>query len=107
MLEVFWKTHDPTTLNRQGPDIGPQYRSAIFYHNEEQKRIAEESKNETDRSGYYNNPIVTEIEPFTNFYVAEDYHQDYYESNPNQPYCRMRIDPKMKKLQEQFGQYLK
>ena len=107
LLEVFWKTHDPTTLNRQGPDIGPQYRSAIFYHNEEQKRIAEESKNETDRSGYYNNPIVTEIEPFTNFYVAEDYHQDYYESNPNQPYCRMRIDPKMKKLQEQFGQYLK
>lgn len=107
LLEVFWKTHDPTTLNRQGPDIGPQYRSAIFYHNEEQKRIAEESKNEMDRSGYYNNPIVTEIEPFTNFYVAEDYHQDYYESNPNQPYCRMWIDPKMKKLQEQFGQYLK
>ena len=107
LLEVFWKTHDPTTLNRQGPDIGPQYRSAIFYHNEEQKRIAEESKNEMDRSGYYNNPIVTEIEPFTNFYVAEDYHQDYYESNPNQPYCRTWIDPKMKKLQEQFGQYLK
>ena len=107
LLEVFWKTHDPTTLNRQGPDIGPQYRSAIFYHNEEQKRIAEESKNEMDRSGYYNNSIVTEIEPFTNFYVAEDYHQDYYDSNPNQPYCRMWIDPKMKKLQEQFGQYLK
>lgn len=107
LLEVFWKTHDPTTLNRQGPDIGPQYRSVIFYHNDEQKRIAEESKNEMDRSGYYNNPIVTEIEPFTNFYVAEDYHQDYYESNPNQPYCRIWIDPKMKKLQEQFGQYLK
>jgi peptide-methionine (S)-S-oxide reductase len=107
LLEVFWKTHDPTTLNRQGPDIGPQYRSVIFYHNEEQKGIAEESKNEMDRSGFYSNPIVTEIEPFTNFYVAEDYHQDYYESNPNQPYCRMWIDPKMKKLQEHFGQYLK
>ncbi len=107
LLEVFWKTHDPTTLNRQGPDIGPQYRSVIFYHNEEQKRIAEESRREMDRSGYFNDPIVTEIEPFTNFYVAEDYHQDFYESNPSQPYCRMWIDPKMKKLQDQFGQYLK
>lgn len=107
LLEVFWKTHDPTTLNRQGPDIGPQYRSVIFYHNEEQKRVAEASKSEMDRSGYFSDPIVTEIKPYNNFYVAEDYHQDFYRNNPNQPYCRLRIDPKMEKLQQQFGKYLK
>ena len=107
LLEVFWKTHDPTTLNRQGPDIGTQYRSVIFYHNEEQKHIAEGSKKEMDNSGYFNDPIVTEIEPYNNFYVAEDYHQNFYSNNPNQPYCRLRIDPKMEKLQQQFGKYLK
>lgn len=107
LLEVFWKTHDPTSLNRQGPDIGTQYRSAIFYHNEEQKRTAEKSKKEMNQSGYFNDPIVTYIEPYANFYVAEDYHQDFYKNNPNQPYCRLRIDPKMEKLQQQFGKYLK
>src|SRR6056297_3899649 len=107
ILDVFWKTHDPTTLNRQGPDIGTQYRSVIFYHNEEQKHIAEGSKKEMDNSGYFNDPIVTEIEPYNNFYVAEDYHQNFYSNNPNQPYCRLRIDPKMEKLQQQFGKYLK
>lgn len=107
LLEVFWKTHDPTTLNRQGPDIGNQYRSAIFYHNKEQRRIAEASKRAMDRSGYFSDPIVTEINPYKNFYVAEDYHQDFYRNNPNQPYCRLRIDPKMEKLQQQFGKYLK
>jgi peptide-methionine (S)-S-oxide reductase len=107
ILDVFWKTHDPTTLNRQGPDIGTQYRSAIFYHNEEQKRIAQESKEKMNQSGYFDDPIVTEIEPYENFYVAEDYHQDFYKNNPNQPYCRFRIDPKIDKLQNQFGKYLK
>ena len=107
LLEVFWKTHDPTTLNREGPDIGPQYRSAIFYHDEEQKEIAEQSKQAMDQSGYFSDPIVTEIEPYKNFYVAEDYHQDFYEKNRNQPYCRFRIDPKMDKMQKEFGKYLK
>jgi peptide-methionine (S)-S-oxide reductase len=107
LLEVFWKTHDPTTLNRQGADIGPQYRSVIFFHNQEQKAIAEKSKQKMDDSGYFDDPIVTAIEPYKNFYVAEDYHQDFYKNNPNQPYCRFNIDPKMEKLQENFGRYLK
>jgi len=107
ILEVFWKTHDPTTLNRQGADIGPQYRSVIFYHDQQQKEIAEQSKKKTDQSGYFDDPIVTAIEPYKNFYVAEDYHQDFYRNNPNQPYCRFNIDPKMKKMEEQFGRYLK
>jgi len=107
LLEVFWKTHDPTTLNRQGPDIGTQYRSVIFFHNENQKQIAEKSKQEMDQSGYFRDPIVTEIEQYKSFYVAEDYHQDFYENNPNQPYCRFRIDPKMEKMQQEFGKYLK
>ena len=107
LLEVFWKTHDPTTLNRQGPDIGTQYRSVIFYHNEDQKRIAEESKEKMDQKGYYKKPIVTEVVPFKNFYLAEDYHQDFYKNNPGQPYCRAWIDPKMEKLQDQFGRLLK
>lgn len=106
LLEVFWKTHDPTTLNRQGPDIGSQYRSVIFYHTEEQRKIAEESKKEMDQSGYFSDPIVTEIESYKNFYVAEDYHQDFYKNNPNQPYCRFRIDPKMEKMKNEFGKYL-
>src|SRR6056297_1682435 len=107
ILDVFWKTHDPTTLNRQGPDIGTQYRSVIFYHNDEQKRIAEESKNQKNRSGYFNKPIVTAIEPYKNFFVAEENHQNFYKNNPNQPYCRFRIDPKIDKLQKQFNDLLK
>ena len=107
LLEVFWKTHDPTTLNRQGPDIGPQYRSVIFYHNQRQKEIAGKSKQKMDQSGYFDDPIVTAIKPYENFYVAEDYHQDFYRDNPNQPYCRFNIDPKMEKLREHFGRYLK
>lgn len=102
LLYVFWRTHDPTTLNRQGPDVGTQYRSAIFYHTEEQKAIAEKSKQETDASGLWPNPIVTEITPFTNFYKAEGYHQNFYRTNPNQPYCRAIIDPKVQKFRKAF-----
>lgn len=107
LLDVFWRTHDPTTLNRQGADVGTQYRSAIFYHNDEQKAIAEKSKRETDASGLWPNPIVTEIAPLTEFYEAEDYHQNYYKSNSNQPYCRAVIDPKVRKLRKEFGDKLK
>lgn len=107
LLNVFWRIHDPTTLNRQGADVGTQYRSVIFYHNEEQGRLAEESKKETERSGLYKNPIVTEIEPFVQFYPAEEYHQDYYNQNPNQPYCRFTIDPKVKKFRKQFQEVIR
>src|SRR6056297_22630 len=107
LLEIFWHTHNPTTLNRQGADIGTQYRSVIFYHNDEQKRIAEDSKNQMNRSGYFNKPIVTAIEPYKNFFVAEENHQNFYKNNSNQPYCRFRIDPKMDKLQKQFNDLLK
>jgi peptide-methionine (S)-S-oxide reductase len=99
LLYVFWRAHDPTTLNRQGADVGTQYRSAIFYHDETQKAAAEKSK--SDAAGLWPNPIVTEITPFTNFYEAEAYHQDYYRLNPNQPYCRAVIDPKITKLQKE------
>ena len=98
LLEVFWKTHDPTTLNRQGGDVGTQYRSAIFYHNEEQKQKAEKYKAELDRSGAFDQPIVTEITAFIKFYPAEDYHQRYFENNENNnPYCAMVIRPKVDK----------
>ncbi|RMH71940.1 MAG: peptide-methionine (S)-S-oxide reductase [Gemmatimonadetes bacterium] len=107
ILDVFWKTHDPTTLNRQGNDVGTQYRSVIFYHNETQKAIAEASKAKMESSGYYVSPIVTEITPFEAFYEAEDYHQNYYNLNGNQPYCRIVIDPKVKKLEDQFQELLK
>lgn len=107
ILYIFWRTHDPTTLNRQGADVGTQYRSAIFYHNDEQKAIAEKSKQETDASGLWSNPIVTEIVPLTDFYEAEGYHQDYYNLNPNQPYCRMVIDPKVQKFRKAFQDRLK
>jgi len=107
LLNVFWRIHDPTTLNRQGADVGTQYRSVIFYHNEEQGRLAEESKKETERSGLYKNPIVTEIAPFVQFYPAEEYHQDYYNQNPNQPYCRFTIDPKVKKFRKQFQEVIR
>jgi peptide-methionine (S)-S-oxide reductase len=102
LLYVFWRTHDPTTLNRQGADVGTQYRSAIFYHNDEQKAIAEKSRQETDASGLWPDPIVTEIVPYRNFYEAEGYHQNYYLNNPYQPYCRMVIDPKVQKFKKEF-----
>ncbi len=102
LLTIFWRVHDPTTLNRQGADVGTQYRSVIFYHNEEQKAIAEKSKQETGASGLWPNPIVTEISPLTTFYPAEDYHQNYYHLNPNQPYCRAVIDPKIQKFRKTF-----
>jgi peptide-methionine (S)-S-oxide reductase len=96
ILDVFWKVHDPTSLNRQGPDEGTQYRSIILYHDEEQKRIAEKSRAEVSKK--FDKPIVTEIRPLTKFYKAEDYHQDYYNRNRNAPYCRLVIHPKLEKL---------
>lgn len=107
ILEVFWQTHDPTTLNRQGNDVGTQYRSGIYYHNEEQKQIAEEYKQKLDESGAFPNPIVTEILPLDNFYVAEDYHQNYYKSNPDQGYCRLVVKPKVDKFKKVFADKLK
>lgn len=103
LLTIFWKTHDPTTLNRQGGDVGTQYRSAIFYHSEEQRQAAEKSKAALAASGYYKSPIVTEIAAYASFYPAEPYHQDYYLNNPAQPYCRVVIAPKMEKFRRQFG----
>ena len=107
ILYIFWRTHDPTTLNRQGADAGTQYRSIILYHSEEQKAIAEKSKLETDASGLWSNPIVTEISPLTVFYNGEGYHQNYYNSNPNQPYCMAVIDPKVRKFKALFQDKLK
>ena len=107
LLYVFWRTHDPTTLNRQGADVGTQYRSAIFYDSEEQKEIAEKSKAKTDASDLWPDPIVTEISQLDKFYNAEEYHQDYYKLNPNQPYCRLVIDPKIRKLKKKFAEKLK
>ncbi len=107
LLYVFWRTHDPTTLNRQGADLGTQYRSAIFYDSEEQKEIAEKSKAKTGASDLWPDPIVTEISQLDKFYNAEEYHQDYYKLNPNQPYCRLVIDPKIRKLKKEFSNKLK
>ena len=107
LLYVFWRTHDPTTLNRQGADVGTQYRSAIFYHNEEQKIVAANSKRETDATRLWQNPIVTEIVPAADFYAAEEYHQNYYALNSYQPYCQIVINPKMRKLRKEFGGKLK
>jgi peptide-methionine (S)-S-oxide reductase len=108
LLEVFWEVHDPTTLNRQGADAGTQYRSAIFYHNEEQKQKAEKYKAALDKSGAFNNPIVTEITPFSKFYPAENYHQEYYELNKNtNPYCSIVIRPKLDKFRKVFANKLK
>lgn len=102
ILDVFWATHDPTTLNRQGNDMGTQYRSAIFYHSAKQKQIAQASKERLEKSGKYKDKIVTAIEPFSNFYKAEGYHQNYYGNNPTAPYCMLIIDPKIKKLYKEF-----
>ena len=107
ILYIFWRTHDPTTLNQQGADRGTQYRSIILYHNEEQKAIAEKSKQETDASDLWSNPIVTQIEPLTIFYTGEGYHQNYYKDNPNQPYCMAVIDPKVRKFKAAFQDKLK
>jgi peptide-methionine (S)-S-oxide reductase len=103
ILDIFWHTHDPTTLNRQGSDVGTQYRSAIFYHDEKQKEVAEKSKKEVEAEGAYKDPIVTEISPFKIFYVAEDYHKNYYEEHKDAPYCNFVIDPKIHKLLQQYG----
>ena len=107
LLEVFWKTHDPTTLNRQGADVGTQYRSVVFYHNENQKTKTELYKKKLDEAGIWDNPIVTEISPFTVFYKAEEYHQDYFINNTQQPYCRAVIQPKVDKLNKIFSDKLK
>jgi len=107
ILEVFWGTHDPTTLNRQGGDIGTQYRSIIFYHNAEQKEIAESYLKQLTESNVYENPIVTVIEPFQNFYPAEDYHQNYLELNDSNPYCYIVVRPKVEKFKKQFKDKLK
>jgi peptide-methionine (S)-S-oxide reductase len=107
LLDIFWHTHDPTTLNRQGNDVGTQYRSAIFYHNEQQHQAALASKEALAQSGDYKKPIVTEISQFTNFYPAEDYHLEYYDRNRYQPYCMFVIDPKVKKLLKEYRSELK
>jgi peptide-methionine (S)-S-oxide reductase len=107
LLEVFWKMHDPTTLNRQGADEGTQYRSVVFYHNASQKALAETYKAELNKQKVYPNPIVTAINAYSNFYVAEDYHQNYFKLNGSKPYCRMVIQPKVDKLEKVFAQKLK
>lgn len=107
LLEVFWKTHDPTTLNRQGNDVGPQYKSVIYYVTEEQKQKAEQYKAALDKSGAWEQPIVTTIEPFKNYYPAEKYHQNYYNDNSNQGYCRFVIAPKLEKFEKVFKDKLK
>jgi len=99
ILNIFWQAHDPTTLNRQGNDVGTQYRSVIFFHNDEQRLIAEKSLEEAEKSGYWENSIVTEITKLNNYTDAEDYHDNYYDNNPNQPYCLFVIRPKLNKLQ--------
>ncbi len=101
ILNVFWQAHDPTTLNRQGNDVGTQYRSVIFFHDEKQKLQAEESKKDAQISGYWNDPIITEITMLNNYSDAEDYHHNYYNNNPNQPYCIFVIKPKLDKLEKQ------
>jgi peptide-methionine (S)-S-oxide reductase len=107
LLEVFWEVHDPTSLNKQGADEGTQYRSAIFYHNEEQRQKAEHYKAELNKNGAYDRPIVTEITAFTKFYPAEDYHQDYYRLHGTQPYCSLVIRPKVEKFEKVFKAKLK
>jgi peptide-methionine (S)-S-oxide reductase len=107
ILEVFFTIHDPTTLNRQGADVGPQYRSAILYHDEEQRRVAEEVISELEAEDIWGDPIVTEVTPFDAFYVAEDYHQGYYRNNEYQPYCQVVIAPKVAKFRKQYLEKLK
>ena len=107
LLEIFWKSHDPTTLNRQGADVGTQYRSVVFYHNEEQKALAEKYKKELNDTKAFGKPVVTAINKASTFYVADGYHQDYFNKNGNQPYCRLVILPKVEKLEKIFKAKLK
>lgn len=107
LLEIFWNTHDPTTLNRQGADVGTQYRSAVFYHSEEQKKVAEQYKKQLSESRIFKNSIVTEITAASEFYKAENYHQNYYALNSNQGYCQFVIRPKVEKFRKQFASKLK
>jgi peptide-methionine (S)-S-oxide reductase len=107
LLEMFWQVHDPTTLNRQGNDVGTQYRSVVFYHNEKQKATVEKYKAELNKSGAWDNPLVTTLEPFVKFYPAEDYHQNYYNSNKGEGYCQFVIRPKVEKFEKVFKNKLK
>jgi len=107
ILKVFFTIHDPTTLNRQGADVGTQYRSAIYYDNDSQKNTAETVIQELEKNNVWDNPIVTEVAPFQKFYPAEDYHQDYYKQNTDEPYCRIVIEPKVVKLRKYFMDKLK
>jgi peptide-methionine (S)-S-oxide reductase len=107
LLEIYFKTHDPTTLNKQGADVGTLYRSIVLYHHDEQRKQAEKVIEELDSAGIWNNPIVTQVEPFEEFYKAEDYHQEYFENNPNQGYCRVVIQPKVDKFEKVFREKLK
>jgi peptide-methionine (S)-S-oxide reductase len=107
LLEVFWKTHDPTTPNRQGADVGPQYRSIVLYHDDEQQKIAEHYKQKLDESGAFDAPLVTEIVPLAKFYPAEDYHQNYYARNPHQGYCSFVVRPKVEKFKKVFADKLR
>lgn len=107
LLEIFWQTHDPTTLNRQGADVGTQYRSAIFYHNETQKKLAEEYKQKLNASGAFDKPIVTEITKASVYYPAENYHQNYYNLNGKAPYCSYVIAPKLEKFEKVFSKKIK
>lgn len=107
LLNVFWSVHDPTTLNRQGNDVGTQYRSVIFYHDQKQKDLAEESKKEAEKISLWKDPIVTEITQFINFYPAENYHKDYFEKNTDAPYCQFVINPKLTHFREKFKDKLK
>lgn len=107
LLDVFWYTHDPTTLNKQGNDIGTQYRSAIFYHDEKQKEAALKSKENLEKQAIYKDPIVTQITPFINFYEAENYHKDYFDRNKDYPYCKFIIDPKIRKLLDKYSTKVK
>ena len=106
LLKVFWQTHDPTTLNRQGHDVGTQYRSAVFYHTDQQRRVAEQYKAQLDAAGTFGGRIVTEITPFKNFYPAEQYHQNYFNLNPAQSYCSAVIRPKLEKFRKEFKELL-
>jgi peptide-methionine (S)-S-oxide reductase len=107
LLEIFFKTHDPTTLNRQGADVGTQYRSIVLYHNEQQRELTLQTIELLDSEGIWKDPLVTAVEPFEKFYPAEAYHQEYYENNPNQGYCRLVINPKLNKLEKIFKEKLK
>ena len=107
LLEIFFSMHDPTTLNRQGADVGTQYRSAIFYHRQEQKEIAEQVIKELEAAKVWDAPIVTEIKPFKHFYPAEEYHRDYFQRNRQQPYCQVTIAPKVSKLRQRYADRLK